>query len=472
MRQVKHIHMVGVGGSGMSGIAEVLLSLGYRVTGSDVKKSAVTERLKSLGAYITYSHVPENIVDCDVVVSSSAVSPTNIEIQLARQRRIPIVPRAEMLSELMRFKKGIAVAGTHGKTTITSLTAAIFAEANLDPTYVVGGQLNNVKTNAKLGTGEYFIAESDESDASFLQLMPVIVAISNIDNDHLATYRNDVGELRKAFVTFANRVPFYGLVVACIDDPGVEAIIPEISRPLITYGLSEKADVRATDIQFHGTRSSFTVTLPGQRTGFKVELNLPGMHNILNALAATVMAFESGVDIEFIQKALKSFHGVGRRFDIISKVFVEDKELLLVDDYGHHPNEIKAVIDAARLSWPDKRLVMIFQPHRYSRTKQLFDDFARVLSDVDELILMEIYSAGEDPIPGVDSRALCAAIRQRGRVDPIFVKSLDEIKTVLPNVCEDNDLLFTQGAGDVAKIAKGLEEYLVKPQVIDKVGGV
>lgn len=466
MRRIKHVHMVGVGGSGMSGIAEVLLSLGYFVSGSDIKKTDITERLKSLGAHITYSHVPENIVDCDVVVSSSAIADGNIEIQLARQRRIPIVPRAEMLSELMRFKKGIAVAGTHGKTTITSLTAAIFAEAGLDPTYVVGGMLNSAATSAKLGEGEYFIAESDESDASFLQLHPVMVIVSNIDDDHLATYRNDIAELRKAFISFANRVPFHGLVVACIDDIGVRDIIPKITRPLITYGFSEKADVRAVDVKFIGTTSKFKVKYPGEDNTFEVNLNLPGRHNVLNSLSAITIALEAGISIDAIQKSLSQFSGVGRRFDIKGDIYVEDKKVLLVDDYGHHPKEIAAVIDAARISYPDKRIVMIFQPHRYSRTKSLFEDFANVLSTVDELIVLGVYSAGEAYIPGCDSKALCSAIRQRGRIDPVYVDTMQDIVPLLPNLCLKGDLLITQGAGDINKVSKHLQEALIKPHVM------
>lgn len=459
--------MVGVGGSGMSGIAEVLLSLGYTVSGSDVRKSDVTERLKSLGAHITYSHVPENIVDCDVVVSSSAISDTNIEIQLARQRRIPIVPRAEMLAELMRFKNGIAVAGTHGKTTITSLTAAVFAEAGLDPTYVVGGMVNNAGTNAKLGEGDYFIAESDESDASFLQLHPVTVVVSNIDDDHLTTYSNDVMELRKAFTTFANRVPFHGLVVACIDDEGVRDIIPKITRPLITYGFGESADVRAIDVKFDGTTSSFKVKYPGEDELFDIELNLPGPHNVLNALAAITVALEAGISVPNIRESLLHFSGISRRFDVKGKVFVEDREVLLIDDYGHHPREIAAVIEAARISYPGKRVVMIFQPHRYSRTKWLFEDFASVLSLVDDLILLGIYSAGESPIPGCDSKSLCAAIRQRGRVDPVYVENMDEIPSILSSLCSRSDLLITQGAGDINKVSKYLQEELIKPQMVE-----
>jgi UDP-N-acetylmuramate--alanine ligase len=466
MRRIKRIHMVGVGGSGMSGIAEVLLNLGYKVSGSDLKKSEVTERLKTLGGYITYSHIPENIIDCDVLVASSAISEQNIEIKLARQRRIPVVPRAEMLSELMRFKKGIAIAGTHGKTTITSLSAAVFAEAGLEPTYVVGGMLNSTKTSAKLGDGDYFIAESDESDASFLQLMPVMVTISNIDNDHLSTYRNEMAELRKAFTNFANRVPFYGLVVACIDDAEIKKIIPNITRPLITYGFSDKADVRASDLSFVGTRSIFKIKYPGFSELFEVELNLPGRHNVLNALATITLAVEAGIDMETICKALSDFSGVSRRFDVKSPIYVENRELLLIDDYGHHPTEIKAVIDAAKISYPNKRVVMIFQPHRYTRTKQLFEDFANVLSVVDELIMLNVYSAGEEAISGYDSKTLCAAIRQRGKVDPIFVQSMEEIPGILTNVCMNNDLLITQGAGDISKISNHLQKVLAKPQIV------
>lgn len=453
MRQIKTIHFIGIGGVGMSGIAEVLVNLGYSVTGSDQQKNSFTQRLTDLGVRITYSHIAENVAQCDVVVVSSAIDVNNIELVTARSRRIPIVPRAEMLAELMRFKQGIAVAGTHGKTTTTSLLATIFAAAELDPTFVVGGQINSFGYNAQLGQGEYFIAEADESDASFLHLNPMVSVVTNIDQDHLEAYDNDFSKLQKAFVEFIHRIPFYGLTVLCIDDQNIKKIIPELSRPYLTYGFSEKADIKAYDWQPVGRGSSFMLKVQG-REPIAVKLNIPGKHNVLNSLAAIAVALDAGIAIDTILQALEKFAGVGRRMQLIGEFEVKDKIFNLVDDYGHHPQEIKAVIAALRESWPDQRLVMIYQPHRYTRTKTLFDDFSDVLSNVDALLLLDVYSAGEEVIPGIDSKKLCSSIRERGKVEPIYVGTTSKLIEILPNIIQDRDVIITQGAGDIGKISK------------------
>lgn len=456
MRRIKTIHFVGVGGAGMSGIAEVLANLGYTVTGSDLHRNSATERLSELGITVAYSHIAENVADCDAVVASTAIAHNNIELETARQRRIPIVPRAEMLAELMRFKQGIAVAGTHGKTTTTSLIAMIFANANLDPTFVVGGRVNSFGFNAKLGQGSYFIAEADESDASFLHLSPMISVVTNIDRDHMETYDYDFNKLSATFLEFIQRLPFYGLAVLCIDDPTVRSLLPQISRPYLTYGFSPDADVKALNWSADGRKTYFSVQVPGSNTPIDLHVNLSGKHNVLNSLAAIAVALDANIPMSSIQQSLAQFKGVGRRFEVLGEYDIGGKQITLLDDYGHHPREVQAVIDAARGSWKGRRLVMIYQPHRYTRTKALFEDFAQTLSGVDILIMLDIYAAGEAQIPGVDSRALCGNIRQRGVVDPIFVEDSAQLFSVLQGLLVDGDIVLTQGAGTIGKIAKNL----------------
>lgn len=455
MRRIRHVHLVGIGGAGMGGIAEVLSNLGYTVTGSDPSKNAMVERLKKLGVIVFNAHKAENVDTADVVVVSSAVAPDNVELMAARERRIPIVQRAAMLAELMRFKQGIAIAGTHGKTTTTSLVASIMAEGGEDPTFVIGGRLNSLGTNARLGEGRYFVAEADESDASFLYLTPLISVVTNIDRDHLETYQNDFSILRKAYLQFLHRLPFYGLAVVCFDDPEVRNILPEIARPTITYGFSPEADFRAVNFSQQLGRSKFEALRPG-KPPLTINLNLPGQHNALNALAAIAIATEEGISDEVIQRGLMNFQGVGRRFQILGEFAPQNKKVLLIDDYGHHPREIQVVLEAIRAGWPDRRLVMVFQPHRFTRTKALFEDFSTVLSTVDALVLLEIYSAGETPIPGADGRMLSGAIRSRGKVDPVFVPEKSQLMEVLSSVLRDNDLLLMQGAGDIGALALDL----------------
>lgn len=459
MRQIKKIHLVGIGGTGMGGIAEVLHNLGYHVTGSDQSRNAMVKHLKSIGIQIFDSHQPQQVHDCDVVVVSSAIPHDNIELQIARERRIPIVGRAAMLAELMRFKEGIAIAGTHGKTTTTSLVASILAEAKLDPTFVIGGKLNSLGSNAKLGQGQYFVAEADESDASFHHLNPMMSVVTNIDRDHLCTYQDDFSILKEAFLTFIHQLPFYGLAVVCLDDENIQSLLPSISRPMITYGFSEEADVRAIDFSQKANQCTFKVLRPNQTESLPIKLNLPGRHNVQNALAAIAIATACGVEDDAIQKGLEEFQGIGRRFEKIADLDIDGKTVTLLDDYGHHPREVDMVIQAAKQGWPDKRVVMIYQPHRYSRTKSLFEDFSKVLSKVDVLLLLDVYSAGEAPIAGADSRALCGSIRQRGQVEPIFIEDSAEIPSILEKVVESGDMLITQGAGDVNKISKSLAKH-------------
>jgi UDP-N-acetylmuramate--alanine ligase len=458
MRRIRKVHLIGIGGAGMGGIAEVLLNLGYSVTGSDPGKNSMVAHLKRLGINITNQHAAENVKDCDVVVVSSAISPDNIELLTAREERIPIVPRAVMLAELMRFKQGIAIAGTHGKTTTTSLVASIFAEAELDPTFVIGGRLNSLGTNAKLGTGQYFIAEADESDASFLHLMPMISVVTNIDRDHLETYQHDFSVLRNTYLAFLHRLPFYGLAVVCLDDPEIQTLLPEIARPILTYGFSSDADFRAINVSQKIGQSQFEALRPGLPP-LPITLNLPGKHNVLNAMAAIAVATEEGIPDAAIQKALLHFQGVGRRFQMLGEFKPQNKQVLMIDDYGHHPREIQVVLEAIRAGWPDKRLVMVYQPHRYTRTKALFEDFVSVLSSVDALLLLDVYSAGETPIPGADGRTLSGSIRNRGRIDPIFVPEKTELLETLSEVLRDNDVLLMQGAGDIGALALDLAGY-------------
>ncbi len=456
MRRIRSIHFVGIGGAGMGGIAEVLLNLGYYVSGSDLKENAMTRHLVHLGAKVGIGHAAMRAREADVVVVSSAVDTDNPEVLEARARRVPLVPRAEMLAELMRFRHGIAVAGTHGKTTTTSLIASVLARGGLDPTFVIGGRLNSVGTNARLGAGHYLVAEADESDASFLYLTPMMAIVTNIDADHMETYGGDMVRLRHAFVEFLHHLPFYGLAVLCIDDPGVREILPKVTRPVLTYGLENTADLWADQIVQTGTRTCFQVFQRDNRLPLAVTLNLPGRHNVLNALAAIAIAREVGVADSTIVAALASFDGIGRRFQIAGEVSTPNGTVLLIDDYGHHPREIAATIAAVRGGWPTRRLVVAFQPHRYTRTRDLFEDFAAVLSEVDALVLTEVYSAGEAHIAGADGRTLSRAVRTRGRVDPVFVERSSDLPLALENILQDGDIVLTLGAGDIGGVAAQL----------------
>ena len=448
------VHFVGIGGVGMSGIAEVLCTLGYQVSGSDMADNAVTRRLSSLGINVMRGHAAANVLGVDCIVVSSAIKPDNPELMEARAQRTPIVPRAEMLAELMRFKRGIAVAGTHGKTTTTSLLASVLGEGDIDPTFVIGGKLLAAGANARLGTGDWLVAEADESDGSFLRLSPQIAIVTNIDADHLENYGGDFAKVKAAFDEFLHHLPFYGLAVLCIDDPEVAALASNTTRHVMSYGFAENADVRAEDVAQHGPAMHYTLCLPdGSRT--PVELALPGRHNVQNSLAAAAVAWQLGVSSEAIARALQKFAGIGRRFNLLAQLTTaKGATVQLVDDYGHHPKELEAVFAAARGGWPDRRLVVAFQPHRYSRTRDLFDEFASVLSTVDTLVLTEVYPAGEALIAGADAKSLARAIRTRGRVDPIVVNSAADLATVLPDVLNDGDLLLMMGAGDIGHAAQ------------------
>ena len=451
---VKHIHFVGVGGAGMSGIAEILHNLGYTVSGSDQADGAVTRRLAELGIRIHIGHDAAHIEGAEALVTSTAVKGDNPEVIAARSRRIPVVPRAEMLAELMRFKRGVAVAGTHGKTTTTSLTASVLAEGGLDPTFVIGGQLLAAGANARLGGGQWLVAEADESDGSFLRLSPAVAIVTNIDADHLENYGGDFEQVKRAFSEFLHRLPFYGLAVLCIDDAEVAALAANTSRHVVTYGFAEHADVRAEGVSQQGGRMHYTLCLPdGSRTA--CTLALPGKHNVQNALAASAVAWQLGVANDAIARALQNFAGIGRRFNQLAKLpLATGGDVVLVDDYGHHPKELAAVFEAARGGWADKRLVVAFQPHRYSRTRDLFDEFAAVLSTVDALVLTEVYPAGEAPIAGADAKSLARSIRTRGRVDPVVVGSAGELADALVGVLRDGDLLLMMGAGDIGAAAQ------------------
>ena len=450
----RRVHFVGIGGVGMSGIAEVLCTLGYDVSGSDNADNATTRRLAKLGATIHKGHAAANVLGADCIVVSSAIRADNPELMEARAQRIPIVPRAEMLAELMRFRRGIAVAGTHGKTTTTSLAASVLGEGGLDPTFVIGGQLLAAGANARLGQGQWLVAEADESDGSFLRLDPLIAIVTNIDADHLENYGGDFARVQAAFSEFLHRLPFYGLAVLCIDDEEVARLAAEMPRHTMTYGFSAEADVRAEDVSQTGARMRFTLCLPdGSRT--PVTLALPGRHNVQNALAAAAVGWQVGVAPADIARALENFAGIGRRFNQLAKLpLAAGGEVIVVDDYGHHPRELAAVFEAARGGWPERRLVVAFQPHRYSRTRDLFDDFAGVLSGVDTLVLTEVYPAGEAPIAGADAKSLARAIRARGRIDPVVVASAAELADVLPDILADGDLLLMMGAGDIGAAAQ------------------
>ncbi len=456
MQDFRRVHFVGIGGVGMSGIAEVLHNLGYTVSGSDRADSPTTRRLASLGIDVRRGHEAEHVADVDVLVTSSAIRADNPELLAARERRIPVVPRAEMLGELMRFRRGIAVAGTHGKTTTTSLTASVLAESGLDPTFVIGGQLTAAGANARLGTGEYLVAEADESDGSFLMLSPVIAIVTNIDADHLENYDNDFERIKQAFDSFLHRLPFYGVAVLCVDDPEVAALAERTPRRVLTYGIEGNPDIRASNLRQQGPRMHFDLHLPDTDEAVAISLNLPGRHNVLNALAACAVGWQLGVQAAAMQAALSGFQGVGRRFTLRGEIALDHGSALLVDDYGHHPSELAAVFAAARGGWPDRRLVVAFQPHRYSRTRDHLDDFSRVLAEVDVLVLTEVYPAGEAPIANADGRALARAVRARGKVDPVLIEHPRELRSALPAMLLDGDLLLLLGAGDIGAAATEL----------------
>lgn len=454
MHQVERIHFVGIGGAGMSGIAEVFRNLGYRVTGSDLNSNRMTDHLESIGVTINYCHVESNVVDADVVVYSSAVAMNNPELVAARESRIPIVPRAEMLAELMRFRRGIAIAGTHGKTTTTSLIASVMAEGALDPTFVIGGLVHSVNSHARLGSGNYLVCEADESDASFLLLNPLMAVLTNIDADHMDTYGGSFDKLRDSFIEFFKRLPFYGVAIVCLDDANIVEILPEIRTRVVTYGVHSDADICARNVTADGARCAFEVYLKDQDISFPVELNMPGEHNVQNSLAAIAVAMELGIERDSVANALTRFQGISRRCQYRGETKLADKLVAVVDDYGHHPREIAATCQAVRAGWPGRRLVVAFQPHRYTRTRDLFEDFVECLSAADALIMLEVYSAGEEPIVGADSRALCRAIRNRGKVEPIFASGHDELLDVLALTVMEHDVLLILGAGNIGRVAE------------------
>lgn len=458
MRRIKRIHFIGIGGTGMCGIAEVLNNQGYSISGSDMRASTATRRLQQAGIQVFFGHARDYVEGVDVVVVSTAINPDNPEFARAQELRIPIVPRAEMLAELMRYRHSIAVAGTHGKTTTTSMIASILGEAGRDPTFVVGGLVKAAGSNAGLGESRYLVAEADESDASFLHLQPMVAIVTNIDADHMDTYGGDFGKLQDTFVEFLHNLPFYGLAVMCCDDPDLSAIFPKVNRPMLTYGFSEGADYRVLEYQQSGNQTEFVLQRPGRLANINAKINVPGAHNVLNASAAIAVATDEGVSDEDIIAGLGAFDGVGRRFEIQGEFPVRGGSAMLVDDYGHHPKEVAATIAAIRGGYPDKRLVMIFQPHRYTRTRDLYDDFVQVLSTCDVLIVSAVYAAGEDPIPGADSRQLCHSIRQRGLVDPIYVEKIDDIPDVVADLVKADDLVITQGAGNVNQLARVMRD--------------
>lgn len=466
--KVKNIHFVGIGGAGMSGIAEVLINLDFKVSGSDLANNATTKRLTQFGATVHLGHTAENVSNADVVVVSSAVNEANPEVIAARARNIPVVPRALMLAELMRFRQGIAVAGTHGKTTTTSLIASILNEAGMDPTFVIGGKLEAASANARLGTGEYIVAEADESDASFLHLTPVMAVVTNIDQDHMDTYEHSFEKLKSAFVEFLQQLPFWGMAVMCIDDANIREILPRVTKPVMTYGFSEDARIRATNVRADNGQMHFTVErINGITTTFDVTLNLPGNHYVLNALAAIAIASELNVSDAAMIKALAEFKGVGRRFERYGEIAVKQTEektggtFTLIDDYGHHPVEMQAVIAAARGAFPDRRLVMAFQPHRYTRTRDCFEDFVRVLSTVDAVLLTEVYSAGEAPIVAADTRSLIRSIRLAGKVEPQFVETTDELPVAILNAVQADDVVIVMGAGSIGQVASKTKDLAI-----------
>ncbi|MDP9064554.1 MAG: UDP-N-acetylmuramate--L-alanine ligase [Pseudomonadota bacterium] len=455
MRRIHIIHLVGIGGSGMGGIAEVLLNLGYDVQGSDLRANGVTERLARLGAKIFIGHAAAQLGEADVVVVSTAVSRTNPEIAAAVARRIPVVPRAEMLGELMRFRYSVAVAGTHGKTTTTSLVASALAEGGLDPTFVIGGRLKSADSNARLGAGRYLVAEADESDASFMHLQPMIAIVTNIDNDHLAAHDGDFAKLRQSFIDFLHNLPFYGLAVLCADDECVRGILEAVGRPFVTYGFAENNDVRAIDVVRDGLQSRYRALRAGN-SALDVTINLPGRHNVLNSLAAVAVATELGIADAAIQQAMANFQGIDRRLQQLGDIQWPGGRALVIDDYGHHPTEVAATIDAVRQGWPGRRLVLAFQPHRYTRTRDLLDDFGRVLGECDVLLVTEVYAAGEAPIAGADGRAICRAVRSRGVIEPVFVERADALAESLRGILRNGDVVLTMGAGNIGAVAQDL----------------
>ena len=452
MRRIRRIHFVGIGGSGMSGIAEVLLNQGYEISGSDISASPSVRRLTEAGAEVFLGHSESNIEGADVVVKSSAVTIENPEIASARERGIPVVRRAEMLAELMRYRHGIAIAGTHGKTTTTSLITAILAEDGRDPTFVVGGRVNSVGTNAKLGGSRYLVAEADESDASFLHLQPMVSVVTNIEADHMETYGFDFEVMKKTYIEFLHNLPFYGLAVLCVDDEVIRELLVDVARPLLSYGFSEDAAFRLRDLEMDKRQCHFVIDRPDNKASLDIKLNIPGRHNALNAAAAIAVATDEGISDKAIIAGLGNFSGVGRRFEMVGEYQVNQGSAMLVDDYGHHPTEVKATIAAVRDGWPDKRLVMVFQPHRYSRTRDLYEDFVQVLSQVDVLLVLDVYSAGEEPIAGAGSKNLCGSIRQRGGIDPIYVEQIEDVPNLLADLVCGGDLVLTQGAGNVSKL--------------------
>ena len=473
MRRIHCVHFVGIGGSGMSGIAEVMVSLGYAVQGSDLKQNKQTKRLEDQGATVFIGHAAENIRDADAVVVSSAVDETNPEVAAAREQLMPVVSRAEMLAELMRFRYSIAVAGTHGKTTTTSLVASILAEGGLDPTFVIGGRLKSADANARLGQGDYLVAEADESDASFVHLKPMLAVVTNIDADHMSTYDGDIEKLKSGFIEFLHNLPFYGLAVVCTDDPGVNDVLGDIGRSITTYGMNEDADIRAVNIEFRENITEFDVVRSGkakQELGdtqsvyqlLHVSLSLPGLHNVRNALAAIAVADELQIGDDAVVTALEKFEGIDRRFQNLGDVRMANGTVTIVDDYGHHPTEIAATLAAAKSGYPERRAVLVFQPHRFSRTRDLMDDFATVLSGADALVLLDVYAAGEEPIAGADGRSIARAVRTRGAVEPVFVENLEDLAGVLEDVLADGDLVLMMGAGDISAYAQSLPELLGK----------
>lgn len=458
MRRIRRVHFVGIGGTGMNGIAEVLVNQGFEVSGSDLKESTATGHLRELGVKVVIGHDAALVDGVDVLVVSTAVPEDNAEVIAARELRIPVVPRAQMLAELMRFKRGIAVAGTHGKTTTTSLTASLLAEAGMDPTFVIGGVVNAWGSNARLGQGEFLLAEADESDGSFLLLQPVIALVTNIDRDHLENYKNSFENLKMAFVEFLHHLPFYGAAVLCVDDPEVKALIPQLGRAVVTFGLCESADIRATDIRQQGRNMVFKVHLPQPSEAIEVSINLPGLHNVRNALGAIAVAWEIGIEVSTVVDCLREFKGVGRRFAEVGELLFGEGSVRVIEDYGHHPSELEATIAAARGGWPENRIVAVFQPHRYTRTASLFDEFSRVLSEADIVVLTDIYSAGESGIEGIDSAALCKSIRVRRKVDPVLIHDVEELTTSLPALLQDGDLVLLMGAGSIEQVAHELRD--------------
>jgi UDP-N-acetylmuramate--alanine ligase len=456
MRRIRRIHMIGIGGAGMSGIAEVLVNLGYQVSGSDLRPSPVTHRLEAKGIRVCIGHARDNIGSADVVVSSSAVDELNPEVAAARAERIPVVPRAEMLAELMRYRHGIAVAGTHGKTTTTSLIAHVFAEAGLDPTFVIGGLVNSVGSNAQLGASRFLIAEADESDASFLHLQPMVTVVTNIEADHMDTYGGDFSVLRRTYLEFLHNLPFYGIAVLCVDDPVIRELLGEVTRQVITYGVADDADYRIDRVEKAGLATRFVLHRPGGQSTLALNLNMPGTHNVLNAAAAVAVACDEGLDDGSIQRGLANFSGVGRRFTHMGELMLPGGRAQLVDDYGHHPTEVRATLESSRQVWPGQRVVMIYQPHRYTRTRDLYEDFVAVLSRCDVLLLLDVYPAGEDPIAGADSRSLARSIRQRGQLEPVFVERIEDVPAVLCGIVGEGDVVITQGAGNIGRLAQEL----------------